>query len=128
MNDYIIIAIIGAWIIILVTSISINQYTLRKKIQNEKTLTEAIDKLRKDAFIQHKDFNQTAKQRLWLNQVWWYTAHRWEMKLDVLHIRWEQIIEDIDKLYRQYEKTSTKARVTSVIANISSIGLYRILM
>ena len=64
MNDYIIIAIIGAWIVVLITSISINQYTTRKKIENEKTLTEAIDKLRKGAFIQHKDFNQTAKQRL----------------------------------------------------------------
>ena len=113
---------------VLITSISINQYTTRKKIENEKTLTEAIDKLRKGAFIQHKDFNQTAKQRLWLNQVWWYTTHRWDMKLDVLHIRWEDTVANIDKLYKKYQKTSTKARVTSVIANMLSIGLYWILM
>lgn len=128
MNDYIIIAIIGAWLVVLIASISIHQYATRKKIKIEKVLTDSIDTLRKDAFIQHRDFDKTGKRRLSMNQTWWYTAHRWEMRPDVLNIRWEEPTNNIDQSYKNYQKTSTKARIAWCIANVCSIGLYRVLM
>lgn len=42
---------------------------MHQKNKIEKIATEHIDRLRHDAFIQHKDFDKTAKKRLAINQT-----------------------------------------------------------
>ena len=68
MNPYTIIIIACIWALILIISISLHQHGIHKKNIVEKKLTEHIDKLRHDAFVQHKDFDHIAKHRLATNQ------------------------------------------------------------
>ncbi len=127
MSPYTIIIIIGVWIAILIMSISVHQHQIRKQINIEKKLTEHIDRLRKDAFIKNKDFDAIAKKWLLINQILWYTTNRPAMKQEAVNLASEEAISTIDKEYGTYKKTSTYARITSTIANICSLGLYRIL-
>lgn len=68
MNPYTIIIIASIWAAGLIISIATHQHGMRKKNTVEKKLTQQIDKLRHDAFLQHKDFDHTAKKRLTINQ------------------------------------------------------------
>lgn len=127
MNPYTIITIAAIWAIILIISIVVHQSGIHKKNKIEKNLTERIDTLRHDAFIQHKDFDAIAKKRLKINQTEWYTHNRASMESDVTSIRWEQTAKSISIEYKKYEAISWYARIGWIIANICSIGIYRLL-
>ena len=68
MNPYTIIIIATIWAVVLIISIALHQHAIHKKNKIEKNLTEHIDALRHDAFLQHKDFDAIAKKRLIINQ------------------------------------------------------------
>lgn len=100
---------------------------MHKKNSIEKNLTQHIDKLRHDAFLEHRDFDTIGKKRLATNQKDWYTNNRPAMQTDVIHIRWADRAKTIDNIYQSYKKTSKYARIGSTIANICTIGIYWIL-
>lgn len=100
---------------------------MHKKNTIEKNLTEHVDRLRHDAFMQHKDFDQIAKKRLLINQAGWYVKNRPAMQADASAIWWEEATKTINTQYKTYQKTSLYARISSTVANICSIGIYRLL-